>query len=121
MQPEQGREIYAIPGRIGDRNSQGCNNLIKQGAVLVTSPQDIVNDLGLCKLPEAGAAENRMDTISMSETEKKIIECIGEDIMNVEDICFYVKMSPAVVLSVLFDMEKKRLVRQPIRSYFVRC
>ena len=118
---EQGREIYAIPGRIGDRNSQGCNNLIKQGAVLVTSPLDIVNDLDLCKLPDSGAVGNRMDMISMNETEKKIMECIGENIMNVEDICFYVKMSPAAVLSILFDMEKKKLVRQPIRSYFVRC
>lgn len=42
---EQGKEIYAVPGRISDRNSCGCNELIKQGAQLVTSPEEILYGL----------------------------------------------------------------------------
>ena len=42
---EQGKDIYAIPGRIGDKLSDGCNKLIRQGARLVQSPADIVAEM----------------------------------------------------------------------------
>lgn len=42
---EQGREVFAIPGRIGDTVSDGCNQLIKNGARLTTGPEDIVEEL----------------------------------------------------------------------------
>ena len=44
---EQGKDIYAVPGRIGDRLSCGCNNLIKSGAKLVTSEEDIIKELAV--------------------------------------------------------------------------
>lgn len=45
MALEQGREVYAVPGRLTDRLSDGCNKLIKQGAGVILSPQDFVMDL----------------------------------------------------------------------------
>lgn len=42
---EQGREIFAIPGRIGDTVSDGCNSLIKNGAMMATEPDDIIEEL----------------------------------------------------------------------------
>ena len=42
---EQGKSVYAIPGRIDEENSYGTNDLIKQGAKIVTSIQDILEDL----------------------------------------------------------------------------
>lgn len=44
---EQGKNIYSVPGRIGDRLSSGCNNLIKMGAKPVTGPEDILEDYGI--------------------------------------------------------------------------
>ncbi len=41
---EQGKDIYAIPGRVGDMMSKGVNNLIKNGAMMVDSPADIIMD-----------------------------------------------------------------------------
>lgn len=40
---EQGKDIFVVPGRIGDALSEGCNQLIKQGGILVTEPSDILN------------------------------------------------------------------------------
>lgn len=40
---EQGREVFVVPGRINDFNSEGCNYLIKMGARLVTDPQEIID------------------------------------------------------------------------------
>lgn len=45
MALEQGREIYAVPGRITDRLSDGCNKLIKEGAHVFLSPEDFLLDL----------------------------------------------------------------------------
>lgn len=42
---EQNREVLAVPGRIGDALSEGCNNLIQMGAGIVTQPEDILNTL----------------------------------------------------------------------------
>lgn len=42
---EQGRNIYVVPGNITSKNSEGTNNLIKEGAQVVTSVDDIMNDL----------------------------------------------------------------------------
>ena len=44
---EQGKDVYAVPGRITDELSQGCNRLIKQGAGVILSPQDLLEDLQL--------------------------------------------------------------------------
>lgn len=46
MALEQGREVYALPGRATDLLSQGCNRLIRQGAALVMSPQELLQELG---------------------------------------------------------------------------
>lgn len=45
MALEQGRDIYAVPGRVTDRLSDGCNKMIKDGAHVFLSPQDFVEDL----------------------------------------------------------------------------
>lgn len=52
MALEQGREIYAVPGRITDRLSDGCNKMIKEGAHVFLSPEDFLLDLKAL-LPEA--------------------------------------------------------------------
>lgn len=44
---EQNKEVMVVPGRIGDRLSEGCNNLIKLGAQVITRPEDVFEELGL--------------------------------------------------------------------------
>jgi DNA processing protein len=46
MALEQGREVYAVPGRCSDELSLGCNQLLRQGANPATSPEDIIEDMG---------------------------------------------------------------------------
>lgn len=53
MALEQGREVYAIPGRLTDRLSDGCNLLLQQGALIAVSPKDLLQHLspGQMELP----------------------------------------------------------------------
>lgn len=47
---EQNREVFCVPGRVGDRMSEGCNELIKEGAMALTSPEDILQCSGVSRL-----------------------------------------------------------------------
>lgn len=115
---EQGRDVYAVPGRVGDRNSEGCNQLIRQGATLVTDAMDIIDGLGLQKKEEIAHKKNAAGKEPPDFLEQEILICIGTEVVYIEDICSRIDQPPALVLSALFDMEKKGYIRQPMRYYF---
>ena len=50
MALEQGRDVFVIPGRVTDRLSDGCNGLIRQGASLIQSPEQLLEELSRCKI-----------------------------------------------------------------------
>lgn len=52
MALEQGKEVYAVPGRITDFLSRGCNHLIEQGAGMALSPDDFLEEIGFCSKKE---------------------------------------------------------------------
>ncbi len=83
MALEQGREVYAIPGRLTDRLSDGCNLLLQQGALITVSPQDLLQHLlpGQMEL----ALENpkkKSENIRSTEDIRSV-----EDTRNMEDAC----------------------------------
>ena len=105
---EQGKEIYAVPGRIGDRLSAGCNNLIRNGARLVTGPEDIIRDLGQLyagKIASQNAeAANRRNGIS-NTPEEKILSELDLTGRSIDDICAATGMGAAEVTRVLTLLE----------------
>ena len=56
MALEQGKDVYAVPGRLVDRLSDGCNYLIRQGAGIALTPEDLMAELALLKNRSAGGA-----------------------------------------------------------------
>lgn len=81
MALEQGRDIYAVPGRVTDRLSDGCNKMIKEGAHVFLSPQDFVEDLKellpqkmeRVLLRRAGAVLTEKNTENQGQTEENDI------------------------------------------------
>ncbi len=84
---EQGRDIFAVPGRITDPLSYGCNTLIADGAGIATCPEDILEALGLI---QGGRNKHRKLNLNkfsgLSETQLKIIRCLDYNPVSINEI-----------------------------------
>ena len=77
---EQGKTILVVPGDINRNTYIGCNNLIKQGATIVTSHQDVLNVFGMKDSAKQALIKGRNDT------EQKIIDLIRSGVTDANDI-----------------------------------
>ncbi len=116
---EQGRSLYVIPGRIDNPTAIGSNRLIQQGAKLVMSAQDILDDFGLLfreqqelKTPTTGA--------TLSEAEQTVRDAIGDDETAFDTIIAKCGLPTHEVSSTLLALEMRRLVKQLPGSRFVK-
>lgn len=78
---EQGKEVFAIPGSIHSPQSRGCHALIKQGAKLVESAQDVLEEL---QLPHAGAAAGAWADSLPEPEETPLLSAMGFDPVSLD-------------------------------------
>jgi DNA processing protein len=116
---DQGRAIYAIPGRIDNPVALGSNKLIQQGAKLVQSAQDILDDMGMLfsEQPELYSPKPQQE---LTETEHTVLEALTDDENHVDAITSRSRLPTAIVSSTLLALEMKRLVKQLPGSRFVK-
>jgi len=106
---EHNREVFAVPGSIFNHNSAGPNKLIQKGAKLITSYQDILEELNL-QLPERIISENKKTQIQTRE-EKIILAQLNSEPVHVDQIIKNLDLEPAEILSTLSLMEIKGLIK----------
>jgi len=118
---EQGRSVYAVPGHIKATSAMGSNGLIQQGAKLVMSASDILEDLQIL-LPETKpspeAAVRPLPTLS--EDERRVYDAIDSSETAIDQIAATCDLPSAIVSSTLLRLELKRLVKQLPGKYFVK-
>ncbi|MGA7090508.1 MAG: DNA-processing protein DprA [Candidatus Acidiferrales bacterium] len=125
---EFGREVYGVPGNATQPSSFGPNELIKQGAKLVTSWEDVVEELPTpvrAELTpvETATSEERAALIqqSLAPAERSLYELLTEDeARHVDDLVETSGLSSSEVLAGLFDLELKGVVRQLPGKQFVK-
>ncbi len=114
---EHGRLIFAVPGRIDQNTSAGCHQLIRDGATLMTSVDDLLNELnyldGLRPAPigekPAEAAAGRPANLTTEEA--KVFECFrGGAILSPDALAGQTGLAAAQLSSTLMMLELKRLV-----------
>ena len=111
---EQGREVFAIPGAIDDELSIGCNMLVQQGAKLVLSAQDIMNELGIERVMIQDVQKTMShvqqqlfldDDTTMYTEEQKAVLTMCQQPISLEDITYLLGLDVFTVQSVLFDLQ----------------
>ena len=116
---EQGKDVFVIPGRVGDALSEGCNNLIKQGACLVTSPEEIVECLGI------GTEENKEKFtnlyIHLETKEKMVYDSLSFEPKHLSTLTDDLGMEQTEVTRCLLSLLKGGLVREIGNHYYTKC
>ncbi|MDD4113792.1 MAG: DNA-processing protein DprA, partial [Herbinix sp.] len=114
---DQGKNIYAVPGRITDKLSEGCNNLIKMGAKVVTSPNDILEDV----LEYYNSEDNQLKlTGILDSSEQAIYNILSLSPKHIEDIVSLTGFNRGEIMEYLLSMELKDLISQPFKNYYIR-
>lgn len=113
---EQGKDIFAVPGRIGDPLSEGCNELIRNGAGIVTSTEDILRFLHIesKKLKKITHSSKK----ALVNEEKIIYSCLGFREKHIEEILGECGMPVSQTAAILLQLELKGWITQPQKNYY---
>ena len=110
---EQGREVFAVPGNVGADGSRGTNQLIKEGAKLVESSADILEEvLPQWRRQEETAQKAEAPGHGLAGGEKILFELLGETPYHIDAIIRESQLDPGKVSSLLLNLELKGLISQ---------
>ena len=123
---EQGREVFAVPGFVKAENSRGPNSLLKDGARLVESAQDILDEL----LPQldatfrerlgARAGVDRQPAARLGTDEALVYDALSVLPQSVDDVIRRSGLPAAQVAALLLSLELKNCIRQLPGNEYVR-
>lgn len=120
---EQGKEVFAVPGRIDSRLSVGCHRLIRDGAKLVECVDDVLEELGPLAVPVATAGGEKLHhpaELKLNDQERAVLNAIDGEPTDVDAIVARSGLPVPRVLSTLSVLEIRKLVRRLSGSQFSR-
>jgi DNA processing protein len=110
MAGEQGREVFAVPGSPLDPRAAGTNDLIKQGATLVTGASDIINAVAPIMerplaLPLREDDGDTFDPDPQAHDREQLVSLLGPSPVSIDDLIRISGMAPSVVRTLLLELE----------------
>ncbi len=123
---EQGRIVYSVPGRILDKTSEGNNNILREGALCVTKPEDIIEDMtGCLNISEENDIEdnsaNKQNTKELTKEEELVLSVLSLDPMYIDEVMQRTHLGVTKTISVLYLLEEKEMIKQPNKGYYILC
>lgn len=112
---EQGRDVYALPGNVISINSKGTNKLIQDGAKLVTSVQDILDELHWYKnfnTKNVHFENNSKINSSLNNDEKDVFELLSFESLYIDEIQKKLSINMPLLHSILLSLEMKGLIKR---------
>jgi DNA processing protein len=118
---EQGREVLAVPGPVRSPTSRGCHALLRQGAALVESAEDVLIALGdrfrPATTPAAVPAGQEPERPALEDTERRVLHASGYERTSIDTLIARTGLDAAQVGSILTRLELRGLVRRDAGGY----
>lgn len=121
---EQGREVFAVPGRVDSRSSRGCHRLIRDGAKLVETADDILEELGpmfQVTTDQDGRELHHPAELQLNDQERAVLDAIPSDPTTIDEVITGCGLPIHRVLSTISVLEMRRLVRRLSGTQVVRA
>jgi DNA processing protein len=117
---DQGREVFAVPGDIKAPNSRGCHALIKDGARLVETVEDVIDGLGMLlqAVPERKPPEQI--AVDLSPDERAVAEELAAGPRQLDQLVAASKLPPARVSAALMLLEIKQVIKRLSGGLYAR-
>ena len=121
---EQNREVLAVPGPVDSLASRGCHRLIRDGAKLVKTVDDILEELGLL-VREVHTSDDETPVrhpaeLALTDQERSLLGQLESQPSGVDELIVRTGLTASQVLATLSVLELKRLVRRLPGHQFVR-
>jgi DNA processing protein len=120
MALDQGREVFTVPGNIDSPKSLGTNELAKQGAKVVTSVQDILEEIQPQFKLDLQIEKRHHEEMGLTDQERKVFALLSNESMHIDAIAAASGQPTSLTLSQLLTLELKNLVKQLPGKHFVR-
>jgi DNA processing protein len=122
---EYGRQVFAVPGRIDSPRSKGCHELIKRGAKLCESAEDILSEFEYLfpasNRPPTANETGILPAIELPANEQKVFDALkADDELSIDEVIRASSLPSSAVSVALLGLEMKRLVKQLPGKMFLR-
>lgn len=105
---DQGREVFAIPGSIHSPFSRGCHKLIRDGAKLVETAQDVLDELqleGIANSTSAAPRDDHRGREPLSSPHRAIVTALGGDPCDLDALIARTRLAPEALIAALVELE----------------
>lgn len=121
---EYGRQVFAVPGRIDSPRSKGCHDLIKKGAKLCESAEDILSEFEYLfpssNRPPSAGETGVLPALELSANEQKVYDALTVEESTVDEVIRRSGLPASAVSVALLGLEMKRVVKQLPGKLFIR-
>lgn len=114
---DQGRDVFVVPGSVHSASSEGCNQLLRDGARIVRGGEDLLDDLGLS---QPRAVTMSVSQLMLDPDQTAILTVIGPEPRHIDEIAESVGQTTSSVAAHLMALELQGLVRNHGAQFYVR-